>query len=259
LDSLASRVGEKIKKNNRDEAPAKVLVFDFTWMSPGISSRFGTILADHFSEMLKAHSNGVEVLDRKLLDEYLKNTLTRIEDLKSNSACLQIGEDLGATEIIRANLVEEGTQELSVLVQAVGSEPPFSDQIRFAITKQMEDMLSEPVPSYSQVPDPIPPEPGVLVMGSGSIDGVSSPSCITCPDPNYTEVARSERLNGTVVLSAVITIAGDVTAIHVVKPLPLGLTQRAIETARKWKLKPATKDGNPLPVRVDITFTFKVL
>jgi hypothetical protein len=41
LDSLASRVGEKIKKNNRDERPAKVLVFDFTWKSPEISSDWG--------------------------------------------------------------------------------------------------------------------------------------------------------------------------------------------------------------------------
>jgi TonB family protein len=256
LDSLASRVSEKIKKNNRDNGPVKVLVFDFTWNSPDVSSRLGTLLSDSFSEMLKAQSHDVEVVDRKLLAGYLEDTWTRIEDLKSNLACLEVARELGAAEIIRANLVEEGAQQLNVLVQVAGVEPPISDQARFLITSDMEALASQPSPSYVKPPDTIPTEPGVLVPGS---DGVSWPRCIACPDPEYSEAARARKINGMVVLSAVVTTAGDVTSIYVLKPAPLGLTQRAMEAVKTWKLEPATKDGQPVAVRVPLETTFRVM
>jgi TonB family protein len=259
LDSLASRIAENIRKSNRDSAPAKVLVFDFTWEDPGISSRLGTILANRFSEMLAVHNNGVEVLDRKILNDYLKETWTRVEDLRSDSVKLQVAHELGATEVIRANLVEEGTHQLDVLVYLAGSEPPFSDQARFLITEEMEGQLSQPTPSYFTTPEPIPPEPGILVLGTNGIEGVGEPTCITCPDAKYTEAARVNKISGTLVLSAEITAAGDVTAIYVVKPLPLGLTQRAIDTIKNWKLKPAMKDGKPVAVRVPITMKYSLL
>ena len=259
LDSLASRIAEEIKKSDRDKAPAKVLVFDFTWETPGISSRLGTILADRFSEMLKAHGNGIEVKDRKLLKDYYNDTWTRIEDFQTDPVYLEVAQELGANEIIRANLVEEGTHQLNVLAKVTGSEPPFSDQARFLITEDMENLLSQPTASNFKAPDPIPPEPGVLVMGPNGVDGVSRPSCITCPDPGYTEAARSGKFGGTLILSAVIATNGEVSSFYVVKPLPFGLTQRAIATVRNWKFKPAMKDGNPVPARVNITITFRLL
>jgi TonB family protein len=259
LDSLSSRVGEKIKKNNRDADPAKVLVFDFTGTPLEASSRLGTLLADRFSEMLKASSIGVEVIDRKLLKDYLKDTYTTSQDLHSNLLCLELAKEMGATGIVRANLVEDGDQQLKVLVQIAGYGPGLFDSANFLITKDMEDMLSQPDPSYFRAPDTIPPEPGVLVMGSEGVDGVSTPSCITCSDPKYTEAARAGKLNGTAVLSAVITTTGEVTSIHVVDALPLGLTQRAIDSIKSWKFKPAMKDGQPVAVRVEVRITFRLI
>src|ERR1700730_16658900 len=122
LDALAYRVGEKIKKNNRDEGPAKVLVFDFTWKSPETSSRLGMLFADRFTELLKARNNALEVMDRKVLKDYLRDTVTNIEDLRLDSACVQLALDLGATVIIRATLIENGEQQLKILVKATGLE-----------------------------------------------------------------------------------------------------------------------------------------
>jgi TonB family protein len=259
LDSLASRVGEKIKKQYRDTSLATVLVFDFTAMPLETSSRLGTLLADRFSELLKDRGTGIEVIDRKVLKDYFKVTYTTVEDLNSNLLCLEFAKEMGATYIVRANLVEDGDRQLNVLVQILGYGPGLFDDAQFLITKEMENMLSEPDVSFSRAPDTIPPEPGILVLGSNGLEGVSEPTCITCPDAKYTEAARAKKLNGTVALSAVITATGDVTSIYVVKPLPLGLTQRAIHTIKDWKLKPAMKDGKPIAVRVDITVTFRLL
>jgi TonB family protein len=258
LDSLASRITGKIKKANRDETPAKILVFDFTWKTPESSSRFGTLLADRFSEMLKS-KNGVEIIDRQLLKDYLKKNYTNIEDLNSNLLCLEFAKDIGATTIIRAQLVEKPNQQLNVTLQAVGYALSLHDNAEFGITKDMEDALSQQVPSYSRQLYSIPSEPGVLVIGSKTIEGVSPPSCISCPNPSYSVAARAEKLQGTVILSIVVTAAGLVTSIYVVKPLPGGLTQQAAETVKDWKLKPAMKDGQPIAVRVDIETTFRLI
>ena len=199
--------------------------------------------------MLKSN-NGVKVVDRQLLKDYLKENDTNIEDLNSNLLCLEFAKGIGATIIIRAQLMKKSEQQLKVTMQAVGDTLSLYDNAEFGIAKDTEDMLSQPVPSYSRQPDNIPAEPGVLVMGSKGIDGVTSPSCIACPDPSYSAAARAEKLQGTVVLSAVVTTTGQVTSIYVVKPLPGGLTQQAVKTLRNWELKPAMKDGQPVPVRV---------
>jgi TonB family protein len=258
LDSLASRITEKIKKANRDESPAKVLVFDFTWKTQQSSSRYGTLLADRFSEMLKSN-NGVEIVDRQLLKDYLKENYTNIEDLNSNLLCLEFAKDVGATTIIRAQLAEKPDQQLKITLQAVGYVLSLYDNAEFGITKDMEEMLSQPVPAYSRPLVSIPAEPGVLVLGSKSIDGVSSPLCIACPDPSYTATARAEKLQGTVLLSAVVTTTGEVTSIYVIKPLPSGLTQQAVKTLKNWRLKPAVKGGQAVPARIDIEMTFRSL
>ena len=67
--------------------------------------------------MLKASSIGVEVIDRKLLKDYLKDTYTTSQDLHSNLLRLELAKEMGATGIVRANLVEDGDQQLKVLVR----------------------------------------------------------------------------------------------------------------------------------------------
>src|SRR6267142_3116418 len=64
------------------------------------------------------------------------------------------------------------------------------------------------------------------------------------PEPGYTEDARKNQVTGTVVLRAVFTSAGQVTSITAVKPLPNGLTDKAIAAARQIEFIPAVKDGH---------------
>ena len=51
---------------------------------------------------------------------------------------------------------------------------------------------------------------------------------------------------------------GSVSNIQVVRSLDptFGLDQQAIEAARKWKFKPGTRLGQPVPVLVSIELTF---
>jgi TonB family protein len=72
----------------------------------------------------------------------------------------------------------------------------------------------------------------------------------------YTEDARHNRVEGTVVLSVVFTADGRIMSISVVRGLPDGLTEKAIEAALKIRFNPAVKNGVPVSVRGNIEFAF---
>jgi len=76
------------------------------------------------------------------------------------------------------------------------------------------------------------------------------------PEPNYTEDARKNRIAGTVVLKVVFAKSGQVENIRVVSGLPYGLTERVIIAAKKIRFTPATKDGNPVSMWMQLEYEF---
>jgi TonB family protein len=76
--------------------------------------------------------------------------------------------------------------------------------------------------------------------------------------PTYTEIARLNRLEGTVVISAYFTAEGAITEIRVVRGLPDGLTWRAILATRMVRFTPASLDGTPVRTREFIEFNFNL-
>lgn len=88
---------------------------------------------------------------------------------------------------------------------------------------------------------------------------VSQPEPIYAPDPPYTEQAREAKYQGDVVLEIVVQADGSVTGVRVVKPAGLGLDQSAEKTIRTWKFKPGTRSGVPVPVRMLVDVTFRLL
>lgn len=78
------------------------------------------------------------------------------------------------------------------------------------------------------------------------------------PEPRYTEQARQEEVTGTVVLKAVFSSSGSVTNIRVVSELPSGLTERAIEAAKKIKFLPAIKDGKYASMWLQLEYNFNL-
>lgn len=78
------------------------------------------------------------------------------------------------------------------------------------------------------------------------------------PEPQYTEEARKNQVTGTVVLRAIFTSGGQVTSIRAVSGLPNGLTERAIAAARNIKFVPATKDGRPVSMHIQLEYNFNL-
>ncbi len=72
----------------------------------------------------------------------------------------------------------------------------------------------------------------------------------------YTEEARANKIQGAVVLQLTYTADGRITDIKVVRGLPDGLTESAIESAKKIRFQPAMKNGQPVNVRGNVEFNF---
>jgi TonB family protein len=78
------------------------------------------------------------------------------------------------------------------------------------------------------------------------------------PEPRYTESARQNQVTGTVVLKCIFAANGSVTNIRTVSGLPFGLTERAIDAARKIKFIPAMKDGKYVSMWMQLEYNFNL-
>lgn len=102
--------------------------------------------------------------------------------------------------------------------------------------------------------EPKKPGDGPLFVGGD----VTPPRAILKAPPQYTEEARKDRLQGVVIVQAIIDETGAVTDVKALKGLPLGLTEAAIEAIRQWRFEPARLDGKPVAVYYNLTINFRL-
>ena len=87
---------------------------------------------------------------------------------------------------------------------------------------------------------------------------VHAPILLHRVEPEYPEGARRARLQGTVILEAVITTSGAVQEIRLLKSLNPLLDQAAERAVRHWRYEPATLNGRVVPVYLNVTVTFGI-
>lgn len=90
--------------------------------------------------------------------------------------------------------------------------------------------------------------------------GVVPPTTIIQPEPKYTSAAMRARIQGTVVLDVVVGADGRVRATRVLTSLDSrnGLDKEAMAAVRAWLFRPATLDGSPVPVVVNVDLLFRL-
>jgi protein TonB len=87
---------------------------------------------------------------------------------------------------------------------------------------------------------------------------VRSPELVRKVEPDYPEAARRARIEGVVILDAVITTRGDVEEVRVVKSAGPLLDSAAAEAVRRWSYRPATLNGRAVRVLLQVTVSFRV-
>lgn len=79
---------------------------------------------------------------------------------------------------------------------------------------------------------------------------------ISKPKANYTDLAKTNQIQGSVHLRVTFLANGTIGNIAVIESLTDGLTEQAIEAAKKIEFKPAMRGGKPISVTRQVQYTF---
>ena len=85
-----------------------------------------------------------------------------------------------------------------------------------------------------------------------------NPVPVKTPPPEYPTAMRRQSISGMVAVSIVIDDTGVVTSTKVVKTSQVEFEEPAIEAVKKWKFKPAQKDGAPVKMKVTVPIKFNL-
>jgi TonB family protein len=267
LDALAADTAAAITPNVKYMmGAARVLVPNFIALhqEPG---DLGSKLADQFADALRKQADGFAVIDRK---DYFE---------KSGEDGLPTGSyedpDTVACYLaeLRADTFVEGLYDtgsdnsVSLWVRVFKDKKIiFDKRTKLPLTPELQGAVSKPAPRMNESPGPVvwispdrPPKDigNVIRVADGSDNGYTSPMCLYCPSPAYSDAASKEKVQGTVTLDIEIDRDGFPVEIAVIDGLPCGLTRKAIDAVAQWKFKPALgPDGKPIAVVQRATVTF---
>jgi len=88
---------------------------------------------------------------------------------------------------------------------------------------------------------------------------VSAPVPLFQPEAEFSDEARRAKYQGICVISVIVDAQGNPQNPRVVRALGMGLDEKALEAVRKYKFRPAMKDGKtPVPVMVNIEVNFRL-
>lgn len=121
---------------------------------------------------------------------------------------------------------------------------------------------ADPVPAWHE--EHASPAPAARTNASlGKIyfpgGGVSPPKMQTVSDPiDLGTVQGKPKYQGVVLVGLVVDESGNPRDIHIVRPLGMGLDQKAIDAVKQYRFTPAIYKGNPVPVEINVEVRFRL-
>src|SRR6266511_2687895 len=173
--------------------------------------------------------------------------------------------DLDSGKTVLSSQIKSG-QQLDVASTAGGRQVRvrladtsnfFSATVNVIDGKTIVDLFQT---SWQLEPLDVPPTsltPVLNAPGAFRVGGdVKAPVVIRRVNPSYPDGARQHNITGIVIVEVLIDKNGRVKDAVVLKPLPLGLDQAALDAVRKWQFQPGTLNGEPVDVIFNLTIIF---
>ncbi len=149
---------------------------------------------------------------------------------------------LTAPTIIPKKIVETASD--------IGSAAPSTSDLAGGVAGGTGDVLG------ASLGAPPPPPPAVRPTGPIRISsGMKEPRLLSAPPVLYSPIARQARVEGTVILDAIIDEQGNVTQVHVISG-PALLLASALKAVSERKYEPTFLDGQPVSIRLNVTVEF---
>jgi periplasmic protein TonB len=115
------------------------------------------------------------------------------------------------------------------------------------------DGLSSAISAHSVHPDVRPAIPSTTRVSKGVMEGMLVQKVL----PVYPAMGRAVRVQGTVVLQAIISRTGTIENLRVVSG-PALLQQAALDAVKQWRYRPYLLNGEPVEVETTINVDFKM-
>jgi len=85
-----------------------------------------------------------------------------------------------------------------------------------------------------------------------------NPIPVKTPPPEYPDTMKRQGVSGVVAVSIVIDEKGTVISATVAKSSQAEFESSAVDAVKKWKFKPAQKDGLPVKMKVTVPIRFNL-
>jgi hypothetical protein len=256
IDALAADAATAISYKYKDvKNRPTVLVEDFIDDQKS-GSYLGSRLADEFQADLKTKAKDFLVVDRA---EHRELSAQEVADQQAGCAASKPEPQITVRGYYQAFPGNDVALSIEVLQDG---KTLAENKTRFTLTPEQVKLSPPPEPEPEPEPDRLrgkilwvradsgkdKTEKPIRLPRAGE-KGYTMPSCVYCPNPTFSNEASLAKAEGTVLFDVEIDAEGQIAEIAVVKPLPCGLTERAVETVEHWRLKPALgPDGKPAAV-----------
>jgi TonB family protein len=88
--------------------------------------------------------------------------------------------------------------------------------------------------------------------------GVVAPALIYAPEAEFSDEARRNKYQGVCMVAVIVDTHGNPQNLRVIRALGMGLDEKALEVIRRYRFKPGTKDGKPVPVQITVRIDFNL-
>jgi protein TonB len=125
-------------------------------------------------------------------------------------------------------------------------------------------------PAPATTPNQATPTPNTNTSPTLKVGGgVTAPKILYQPEPQFSKLARKQRVSGIVTVQLIVDAQGNPQYVHVSKSMAdsvdqkhreaaLSLDQAALDAVKQYKFAPATIDGKPVAVYLNVEVNFKL-
>jgi len=153
---------------------------------------------------------------------------------------------------------------LEIAAPASGDYTAALDAI-FARLDELAPMLPEWWQRYASkylvvdsAPQPVLPSVHVTDSPRRIGGGVAPPRVLDAPEPQFSEYARAVKLSGNVLVYLQVDTDGKPIKVSILRPLGLGLDERAVAAVQGYRFAPAMEGGHPVRVEMNVEVNFQI-
>jgi TonB family protein len=269
FDAVASRLSDAILSLSRGLiVKPSVVVADFA-ETHGSANAIGTELARQLSKALGKNARDFTVADSR---EFDTSGASRLPSQSAADASVNCAAGKPKPTFVVEGDMDELQDRVVVRIKATRTEDNkavFDERVTVPLTAELQALQSKPVSATDKPSGPNAPawiRPGFHVVDNGanipSIDSAGDyapPRCLECAHAEYPESAMGAKIQGVIGLRVLIDVTGKPAEIVVLRGLPCGLNERAVETVAGWRLEPAKgPDGKPAAVWQNVQMSFQL-